>query len=99
MAQSTATPTKLPAWFEPYTRWRFLGLPRGFPGSLLKYPRPPFPHRITLVPYGWVLDEWDRFALWSAWLDSGRSGPRPPASGRAPPDGRSHQPGLFAPAG
>ena len=75
--RATATPAKLPAWFEPYTRWRFVGLPREFPGSLVKYPRPPFPHRITLKEYGWVLDEWDRFALWSAWLDSGRKGPRP----------------------
>jgi hypothetical protein len=74
---TTATPATLPVWFEPYTRWRFIGLPREFPGSLAKYPRPAFPHRITLVPYGWVLDEWDRFALWSAWIDAGRSGPRP----------------------
>lgn len=73
----TATPARLPAWFEPYTRWRFIGLPKEFPGSLEKYPRPASPHRITLVPYGWVIDEWDRFALWSAWLDSGRTGPRP----------------------
>jgi len=73
----SATPSPLPAWFEPYTRWRFIGLPREFPGSLVKFPRPPFPHRITVTETGWVLDEWDRFALWSTWLDSGRSGPRP----------------------
>src|SRR5581483_7390909 len=72
----TATPAKLPAWFEPYTYWRFVGLPREFPGSLTKYPRPASPRRIT-KEVGWVLDEWDRFALWSAWLDSGRKGPRP----------------------
>lgn len=73
----TATPAQLPAWFEPYTQWRFVGLPRTFPGSLQRYPRPAFPHRITVRETGWVLDEWDRFSLWSAWLDSGRSGSRP----------------------
>lgn len=73
----TATPEQLPAWFEPYTLWRFVGLPREFTGSLIQYPRPAYPKRITLPTYGWVLDEWDRFALWSAWLDSHRTGPRP----------------------
>jgi hypothetical protein len=71
------TPSPPPVWFEPYTRWRFIGLPREFPGSLVKFPRPAFPHRITLHETGWVLDEWDRFALWSTWLDSGRLGSRP----------------------
>lgn len=75
----SATPARLPSWFVPYTRWRFVGLPREFPGSLAKYPRPPFPRRIT-KEVQWVLDEWDRFALWSRWLDAGGrhgGGPRP----------------------
>lgn len=73
----TATPEHLPVWFEEYTQWRFVGLPHEFPGSLEKFPRPTFPKRIVVPKYQWVIDEWDRFPLWSLWLDSGRKGPRP----------------------
>lgn len=69
----SSTPKKLPPWFEPYTQWRFVGLPYG---RLDKFPRPPFPRRIT-KKVQWVLDEWDRFALWDTWIFSGRKGPRP----------------------
>jgi hypothetical protein len=71
----TATPAKLPPWFEPYTRWRMIGL--RFAGAKRMFPRPPKPRHITVSEYGWVLDEWDRYLLWEAWLDSGRKGARP----------------------
>jgi hypothetical protein len=75
LAKVTATPKKLPPWFVPYTRWRFVGLP--YPQARRKFPRPRYPKNITVKEFGWVLDEWDRFSLWMAWLDSGRKGARP----------------------
>lgn len=69
-----ATPAKLPAWFVPYTRWRFIGL--RFPKALAKYPRPVFPRHIT-AEVQWVLDEWKRYAAWEAWVLGGKKGPRP----------------------
>lgn len=75
MARISATPPKLPVWFEPYTRWRFVGLP--YPAARTTFKRPPFPKHITTKEYGWVLDEWDRFALWDAWILSNRKGARP----------------------
>jgi hypothetical protein len=87
----TATPSSLPKWFEPYTYWRFVGLPREFPGSLAKFPRPPFPKHIT-SEVQWVLDEWDRFALWSAWIDGGRRGVRPAGLWISPRTGKPVSP-------
>jgi hypothetical protein len=75
LAKVSATPKKLPAWFEPYTQWRFVGLP--YPAARKTFPRPKFPRHITTKEYGWVLDEWDRFPLWDTWLLSGKKGKRP----------------------
>lgn len=86
----TATPTKLPPWFEPYTRWRMVGL--RFPGAQRTFPRPPFPKHITVTESGWVLDEWDRYLLWEAWIDSGRKGIRPVGLWLSP-TGRAVSPG------
>lgn len=74
-AKISATPAKLPVWFEPYTQWRFVGLP--YPAAKKTFPRPKFPQHITTKEQGWVLDEWDRFALWDTWLLSGRKYARP----------------------
>ena len=71
----TATPVKLPPWFEPYTRWRMVGL--RYRAARTTFKRPPYPKHITVKEFGWVLDEWDRYLLWEAWLDSGRKGARP----------------------
>jgi hypothetical protein len=71
----SATPRKLPTWFEPYTYWRFVGLV--YPSAKKSFPRPRFPQHITTKEQGWCLDEWDRFSLWDAWLVSNRKGPRP----------------------
>jgi hypothetical protein len=75
----TATPPVLPRWFEPYTYWRMTrarGIP--VPAGLYTRPRGPgIPRNITVKEFGWVLDEWDRYLLWEAWIDSGRKGSRP----------------------
>jgi hypothetical protein len=72
-----AAPKVLPAWFVPWT-WHRFGLG----------PRPAFPTHITTHEYKWVLDEWQRFITWEAWVVAGRPGQRPDilwrnASGRA----------------
>lgn len=72
----TGTPTILPLWFVPYTQWRMLRA-RQIPVPPGKFLRPKQPKNITVKDYGWVLDEWDRYLLWEAWIDSGRKGPRP----------------------
>jgi hypothetical protein len=48
-----------------------------YPAARTTFKRPPAPKHITVTEYGWVLDEWDRYLLWEAWLDSGRKGARP----------------------
>jgi hypothetical protein len=89
-AITTSTPAKLPKWFEPYTRWRMVGL--RFAGARRTFPRPPFPKHITVTELGWVLDEWDRYLMWEAWIDSGRRGARP-AGLWLSPTGRPISPG------
>lgn len=71
----TATPAQLPAWFEPYTYWRMLRA-RGIKVPTGKFLRPKYPKNIT-HELQWMLDEWDRYLLWEAWIDHGRPGARP----------------------
>lgn len=73
---ASATPAKLPPAFVPYTQWRMLRA-RGIPVPKGTYLRPKSPKNITVKEYGWWLDEWDRYLLWEAYIDSGKKGPRP----------------------
>src|SRR4051812_29187670 len=75
----TAAPARLPSWFVPETQWRMTRA-RGIPvpaGMYLRPHGPGIPDHITTTEYGWVLDEWDRYLLWEAYIDSQRKYPRP----------------------
>jgi len=60
-------PGRLPGWWLDACRHRFGLLPA----------RPPGVPHITRDRYGWVLDEWARFAAWNSWRDRGGRSPRP----------------------
>lgn len=57
-------PKVLPDWFVPLSIYKFTG------GT-----KPKAPRIVKGGPLQWVLDEWEKFALWNKWKNEG--GPRP----------------------